>query len=232
MKKLTENLRQNWPTYFFEILVLIIGIYGAFALESWNDQRKQKKEERIILMDIRANLEKTLQDLSQDTLEIQANLLQYKLIKRVTDNDEPYFPALDTAFGKLTRWSSPYITSTAYQALKSKGTDIISNRVLQNTIVNLFEGEFTVIIGDYRDSENVFYQTINIPYFSKNFRRTDPENNHNARPNDFESLKKDEEFKNILSMIIRYRYVGLQYYKRAIMATNTVITEIDKELKK
>ncbi len=60
MKELTENLRQNWPTYFFEILVLIIGIYGAFALENWNEERKQKKEEqalyRQLILDYEANL--------------------------------------------------------------------------------------------------------------------------------------------------------------------------------
>ncbi len=56
MKKLTENLRQNWPTYFFEILVLIIGIYGAFALESWNEDRKDNKQKNVYLTHILANL--------------------------------------------------------------------------------------------------------------------------------------------------------------------------------
>jgi len=230
MKKLIKHIKEEWYKYLLEILVLIIGIYGAFALENWNDQRKQKIEERILLQDIRSNLEKTLYDLTSDTLEIQTNLKHYRTIEKVINENLPYSSVLDTAFGKLTRWSSPYITSTAYQALKSKGTDILSNRALQNSIVNLFEGEFQLISEDYNEAEWVFYQSINIPYFSKNFQRIDQMNSHNAKPNDFEALKRDLEFKNILSMIIRYRYVGLKYYRKAIEATSEVIAEIDKEL--
>ena len=64
MKKLTENLRQNWPTYFFEIFVLIIGIYGAFALENWRDEVNNQKQ---ILQSIHA----IAKDLQTDTAIIE-----------------------------------------------------------------------------------------------------------------------------------------------------------------
>jgi len=63
MKKLTENLRQNWPTYFFEILVLIIGIYGAFALEAWNENRKERKLETKYLKSLAIDLKRDLEQL-------------------------------------------------------------------------------------------------------------------------------------------------------------------------
>jgi hypothetical protein len=32
MKRILSTLKEKWPEYFFEILVLIIGIWGAFEL--------------------------------------------------------------------------------------------------------------------------------------------------------------------------------------------------------
>ena len=56
MKQFLKVLSQKWPEYLLEILVLIIGIYGAFALESWNDRRNQQAEERIFLTNVYENL--------------------------------------------------------------------------------------------------------------------------------------------------------------------------------
>jgi hypothetical protein len=53
-----------------------------------------------------------------------------------------------------------------------------------------------------------------------------------ARPSDFESLKKDVEFTNILSHIIRQRKRGIEMYKDAMSKMKISIDDIDKELKK
>ena len=61
MKRILTTLSQKWPEYLLEIFVLIIGIYGAFAVENWNDQRKQRVEEkalyRQLILDYEANLD-------------------------------------------------------------------------------------------------------------------------------------------------------------------------------
>jgi hypothetical protein len=51
-----------------------------------------------------------------------------------------------------------------------------------------------------------------------------------ARPNDFESLKKDAEFSNILSHIIRQRKRGIEIYKESMNHLKIMIDEIDTEL--
>ena len=49
MKKLLAYFQRKWPTYLLEVIILIVGIYGAFALENWNDERKERNAEKVIL---------------------------------------------------------------------------------------------------------------------------------------------------------------------------------------
>jgi hypothetical protein len=57
MKRILTTLSQKWPEYLLEILVLIIGIYGAFALESWNESRKEQEEILNYIQSIKKDIE-------------------------------------------------------------------------------------------------------------------------------------------------------------------------------
>ena len=57
MKPVLNTLSKKWPEYLLEILVITIGILGAFALNSWNDQQKLSRQEEIILRNLKSDLE-------------------------------------------------------------------------------------------------------------------------------------------------------------------------------
>lgn len=65
MKRILTTLTQKWPEYLLEILVLIIGIYGAFAVEEWNEDRKWKKETIKITKSLNSEFIKNEQELQQ-----------------------------------------------------------------------------------------------------------------------------------------------------------------------
>ncbi len=55
--------RISWKVHFIELIVVIIGITIAFAMEGWSDSKKQKKLEVNYLNSIRADLLKDKVDL-------------------------------------------------------------------------------------------------------------------------------------------------------------------------
>ena len=48
MKKIIDLLKEKWGEYVMEILVIIIGIFGAFILNDWNEKRKEKENFLIL----------------------------------------------------------------------------------------------------------------------------------------------------------------------------------------
>ncbi len=231
LQLISENKTGKYLKYAIgEIVLVVIGILIALSINNWNENRKLQNEELKLLFDIKTNLETNLFNFENDTLLNHQDVKQYLKIEEYINNNLPYNNELDDAFGRLTFWGGPFITSTAYNSLQSKGLDIISNETLKNAIVDMHEVKFSILVNDYDKSEWNLNQTVVTPFFSKHIRRLHHESLFLSRPNDFENLKQNEEFKNLLSMIIRQRKRGFEFYKAIMNSIKNLIQDIDIEL--
>ena len=63
MKRILQAFQEKWPYYFLEVLVIMIGILGAFSLNTWNGNRINKNKELTYLLNLneefKSNLEET-----------------------------------------------------------------------------------------------------------------------------------------------------------------------------
>jgi len=57
MKKILNHLATDWYKYLLELIVITAGVVGAFALNNWNEQRKQNIVEHKYLLNLKNDLE-------------------------------------------------------------------------------------------------------------------------------------------------------------------------------
>ena len=229
-KLLSQNRISQYLLYAIgEIVLVVIGILIALQVNNWNENRKLQNEELNLLLELKSNLEVTLNNFKNDTLSNLNTIHQFEKIENYIKEDLPYNSELDSAFRQLRGWWSPYPIYTAYTTLKTKGLDIISNVPLRNKIVNLYEYDFMVLRTDYDKDEWNLMLAVVTPFYSK-FIRSNQDSNRLAIPNDFESLKHNDEFINILRMINSTRKYGLKIYKSTMISIDDLIESIDNEL--
>jgi hypothetical protein len=226
-----ENKTSKYLKYAIgEIILVVIGILIALQINNWNEDRKLEKVEISMLIELKSNLETTLKNFKNDTIQNLNTIHQYKKIDYYINEDLPYNPDLDEAFGMLGNWWSPYPIMTGYATLKTKGLDIISNASLRSQIVNMFEFELTLLSIDYDKGEWGISSFI-AEFVSKHIQRYNKNSRQYARPNDFESLKANNQLKNIIGMLITKREFGLATYKRTMISIEKLINAIESELK-
>ncbi len=82
-----------------EIILVVIGILIALQINNWNESRKFQNEELNHLLELKSNLEVTLDNFRKDTLFNFKSIKELRKIEYYIENSLPYDNELDAAFG-------------------------------------------------------------------------------------------------------------------------------------
>ena len=211
-----------------EILLVMIGILLALQVNNWNEERKQEQVELSVLKELKNDLKFSKIELDSINIYNQEYLDDYKLIKSFIDEDRPYEDVLDEAFSSLDIWEDPFLPTMAYESLKSKGIDLIQNDSLKRQIVYVYDFGINGRVENTRSWEWSFNQNTTQEFMVANIRR-DIEKDL-ARPNDFENLKADDEFKNFLHILILVRQSNIDVNDQVKEAITALIAHIEQEI--
>ena len=223
--KLGNVFKKGLPTALLEVALIFIGITLAIGFENWNTERNERADELALLTELKANLEENLvqlaeiSDFNNQTIASFENMLAHIVARR------PYSDELSNAFGWIDNWASPYLTSSAYETLKSRGLDVISESSLRQQIVYLFDVRYSHLVKDYDRSEWINLEVSMLPLHLKHVEILA---SGLAVPVDYDALLDDRAFRVGILRTLELRKGGIASLKRTAEATRHLIASISE----
>ena len=214
---------------FGEIALIMVGILLALQVSEWNQARKDRAREEILLAELVSNLQTNITNLEGD-IEYQvrsAETMRYLLSH--LDQKLPYDESLNSKFWESDFVTDVILTSSAFETLKSIGLDVISSDSLRREIINLFEVTYPHLLAETVRLENQTWPAVVVPMFQKHFRK-DVRNSY--LPIDYDALLEDKEFTNMLSFRMTLRDYSTEQKQNAVKKTQEVIDLIQAELER
>ncbi|MEL6535239.1 MAG: hypothetical protein AAFQ98_07510 [Bacteroidota bacterium] len=226
---------QNWKKYGFEFLSIFVAVITAFALNNWNDNRRDSYAEVKILTEI-------LNGLHEDVLDVGSNADGHKLGIRACKfwrrvfNDEPVeLDSLRDYYHIITRDFVSIQNTSGYETLKSRGFELISNDSLRKKIISLYEYDYQFL----KKLEEEYYELqFQENYFDEINRAIAPHFTYNDTGHMTDlalPLRLPQAERNLLLSYLwkiqgNRRFI-LQLYQQVEGNIDTLIGEIEQELK-
>lgn len=146
-RKIRQSLlKQNKVTRYLiyaggEIMLVMVGILLALALNEWNSQRKNQAYLSVMLQEIHKDLKRDQlfihsaieprQKYSEEGLETMTRSLHTK--------PEAFLDSIVDGYGKMKTFYQLTTTSGSYDALKDKGLEIVQNDSLRLSLFEFYE---------------------------------------------------------------------------------------------
>ncbi len=261
MIKFFRNIRQklinqgkttNYLKYAIgEIVLVVIGILIALEVNSWNQKRLDRQEEKEILISLKEDFRNAIEEFETLNL-IRSDLILttkeiFKLSPDSVDNYREFY--LDSLFSKTL--SGPTFNNNfgSLNVLLTSGKiDLILNHHLKEILIG-WPGDVADMIEDEVNQNELYlgrYSDMLVKYVSYNdlvkafaFTRARfdeitleglPENS--IMTNDYSALLANKEFLNILNRRAVLCMITNQETKILIEKAKKIIQMIDNELKK
>lgn len=145
--------RRFWIYASGEFLLIFLGILIALQVDNWNQNRQERKLERILLSEMLDNLEQDLYDIDWALNYKRNNVRSNDIVMKYLNGSLPWHDSLEYHFGRLIQ-SSVFVNNiSAYESLKSIGIDLIRNDSLRKHITHIYSARYKYI--DAKDKEGL-----------------------------------------------------------------------------
>ncbi len=237
MKRLSTrpNNKRDWEKYGFEFLSIFMAVLAAFALNNWNDNRRDNHAEDKILSEIANGLTKDISDIYVNKDGHLEGIQACGYWRGLLTGNEVSLDSLPRHYQNLTRDYISIQNTSGYETLKSRGLELLRNDSLRLAIISLYEYDYTTL----RKLEEEYHEgQFQSNYFEEMNKIIAPMLSFGAT-GEIETIKLpiniSETDRNILFSFfwkIEYnRRFNLQYYSAIEDKIQKVLQQIEKELK-
>ena len=228
-----------------EILLVVIGILVALQINNWNENRKLKSEEHLLLSNLSMSFERKLAELENKNNGRRENIASIiKLLEIISSDDMTLSDENMYKFrGDLFTWyavneefsviemlyNSGKINTISNDSLKSKLIEwpdkmeemLEEQRVVQNLVV----GELNPLIRNYVPSSNFRNDFIRYDQLEEKIIQS-------PFPIDFEGLLDDNEFESLITEKLIYLNTNIDDTEVLINDAKIILELIEQDLNK
>lgn len=151
-----------------EFITIFIGVFAAFALNNWNDNRKNNHTELKILSEIENGLKQDIKDIDINIDGHKQGLLAVKFFNKLVLDKPTNNDSLTYYYFILLRDFISVQNISGYETLKSKGLEIIENDSLRTEILSLYENDYNSL----RKLEENYAELQFFEHYHQDFNQT------------------------------------------------------------
>ncbi len=233
-----ENKTSKYLKYAIgEIVLVVFGILIALQINNWNEDRKLKNEELKILLELNNALVGGVQgELAFQKSQINGNKISQascEYLIKYFDADLPYNDSLKFHFANAHTRYIALVRDQAYQNAKNYGFGFIKKDTLKEELIRAYETNTKWLL-ELNNRNNLYENQIVIPLLTELFESVftvDIEEEKWMIPNNYEALKSNALYRNILKTTLLKRKEYLEYqeirYQRLLKVHKLLNKEIE-----
>lgn len=211
-----------------EVVLVVIGIFLALQLNNWNAERKRSEQELALLVEMRENLLRDLEDCRDNIISQKRYGRAQEVVLKHLEDRTPFHDPLRVHYGNLMGSTMLTMNTPAYDNLKSIGFDLIRNDSLRGAITRLYSERYRFVAmleieQDFHlqkvDMGPQLYEKVVMDTMWKS-----------AYPIDPDALMNDNKFKGILRMNKFNKDFMVMIYEGVEQQVQELIAQIGKEL--
>jgi len=233
-RKIRQNLLSEGNTGKYlkyavgEIILVVIGILIAVQINNWNNRNQLEDLERKYLIEIRNSLQFDLKDIQFNIGFNESRLRSNEIVLQYLNREIEYSDSLKFHFANMIFTTRTLPNQSAYENLKSRGLEIISNDSLRQNITTLYSFTFHNLIDFELKDDFSFQYGLFMPEVSKAFKIEAIW--ERAEPIDGQNLFENHQLKNVITTNIFLRKTMLGYYYSLKESVELTINLISQEL--
>ncbi|MCE7993341.1 MAG: hypothetical protein HEP71_15250 [Roseivirga sp.] len=222
--------RRSVSRFVLEIFSIFLGVTIAFLANHWNEQRKERIIERKTLKEISIELKSDIRDIRGNIMGHKLAIEAVNVFQRYNHGEVVAYDSLNIYFDRLYRDYISITNTTAYETLRSRGIEIISNDQLRADIVELYDFAYEIIQKleeDYYPAQFHRNYFNDISEYYKKYMEIEGDDIRFIKPH---QGKPDPKMLLILREIKQWRLFNIASYEQTEEKIIKLIQDINTEL--
>jgi hypothetical protein len=213
-----------------EIALVVIGILIALQINNWNEERKAKSVEFVVLTELKKNIQADIIKMDSSLVNINQRIRSTKIILKSFSNIDKYHDSLNSHFGWAMVYDDMPFHTGAYESLKSSGSQLINDESLRFEISNYYDFVINDMKSSFREIRDDFYNYM-LEFLRKEFAFFENAGPR-AQPRDFEALKQNKTFSLSLGVYLDVQIQTEKKLQRTLKASRELLNKINTRLEK